>query len=221
MEPSAGLTTSKEAYVLFLPSVTHKEYLLGVRVLLFGYKYDHDTRDPSRDVVVMTTPQVPLGVEELLRSEGAIISRNDLITSIPSTLDVHGDQRYKDMYNKLHIWSLTQYERVLYTDADCLMTRSLKGIWDEPEARGVALASRTLTNSVLGDTYLDAGFLLARPDRKMFEELLLVRDFAGHLGDMEQVSRPHTTCCRSVWTLTLRRFSTSTSARMALIRGRL
>ncbi|KAI9634642.1 uncharacterized protein MKK02DRAFT_37521 [Dioszegia hungarica] len=119
---SAGLTTSKEAYVLFLPSVTHEEYLLGVRVLLFGYKYDHDTRDPSRDVVVMTTPQVPLEVEELLRSEGAIISRNDLITSIP----------------------------------------------------------------MLGDTYLDAGFLLVRPDRKKFEELLLVRDFAGLLGDMEQ-----------------------------------
>jgi alpha-N-acetylglucosamine transferase len=188
---AASLATSKEAYVLFLPSVGREDYVLSLRTLLYGYKYDHDTRDPSRDVVVLTTPQVPLEVEELLRDEGAIVSRHEVITSIPTPFDINGNHFYKDVYNKLFIWNMTQYERVLLSDSDFLMTRSLEGIWDEPESQAeTGLAARFMLHSGLGTEYLNSGLMIARPNRTMFEEILLVRDFLGPLQDTEQVSDP-------------------------------
>jgi hypothetical protein len=66
------------------------------------------------------------------------------------------------------------------------MARSLKHIWDEPEAWPASgLTARFMEVS---DDYLNAGFMLAVPNRTMFEELLAMRDFEIPVGDIEQVS---------------------------------
>lgn len=187
--------TSKEAYVMFLPSVDREEYVLSARVLLYGFKYDPDTRDPDRDVVIMTTPQVPAALEDQLREEGAMIARHDSITSIPNPWDIEGHDRWKDQYNKLLAWNMTQYERVLMLDTDMLMARSLKGIWDETFARpqsGIAgVVGSWHPEEQPYEKYINSGFVIAMPNRTMFEELLLVRDFAYQapgVNDIEQVS---------------------------------
>lgn len=184
-----SLATSKEAYVLSLPSVEREEYLLALRVLLYGYKYDHDTRDPSRDVIVMTTPHVPVEVEDQLRADGAIIFRHDLIPSITDPFDINSDHICRHCYNKLLVWNMTQYERVLLADSDFLMVRSLEGIWDEPESQAeTGLAARSVLHSDPGTDYLDSSFVIARPNRTMFEELLLVQGSPGPMQDIGQVS---------------------------------
>lgn len=179
---------SKEAYVLFLPSVQREEYLLGCRVLIYGYKHDPETRDLTRDLVVMTTPQVPLYIEDQLRSEGAIVIRHDLITSIPNPHDVNGTHPWKDQFNKLLIWNMTQYERVLYHDSDMLLVKSISDIWDQDFASPESGLTATYQGDEWDD-YLNGGWLLIRPNRTMFEELLLVRDWNSHwINDVEQVS---------------------------------
>lgn len=187
-------STSKEAYVLFLPSIDRPEYIQSIRILIYGYKYDAETRDETRDVVVMTTPQVPACIEDQLRNEGAIIIRNNLITSIPNPHSTSNSQHpWKDQYNKLLIWNLTQYDQVLYTDADMLMSRSMKEIWNDPGVRyskesGIGLAARFMRFSGQSDDYLNAGFLVVTPNRTMFEAILEVRGFENGMRDMEQVS---------------------------------
>ncbi|KAI9634638.1 nucleotide-diphospho-sugar transferase, partial [Dioszegia hungarica] len=179
--------TSKEAYVLSLPSVEREEYLLALRVLLYGYKYDHYTRDPSRDVIVMTTPHVPVEVEDQLRADGAIIFRHDLIPSITDPFDINSDHICRHCYNKLLVWNMIQYERVLLADSDFLMVRSLEGIWDEPESQAeTGLAARSVLHSDPGTDYLDSSFVIARPNRTMFEELLLVQGSPGPMQDIGQ-----------------------------------
>lgn len=173
--------------MLFLPSLQREEYLIALRVLLYGYKHDPETRDTDRDVVVLTTPQVTFEVEDLLRSEGAIISRHELITSIPNPHDLSGTHRWKDQFNKLLIWNMTQYERVLMTDSDMLMAKSMKGIWDDASAQ-IGSGPAANYQGEESDNYLNAGFMLVAPNRTIFEELLLVRDFPSGIGDIEQVS---------------------------------
>lgn len=179
-----------EAYVHFLPSIDRAEYITSLRTLMYGLQHDPDTRDTTRDIVVMTTPQVPTSVEDQLRSEGAIIYRHDLITSIPNPYDLDSDARWKDQYNKLLLWNLTQYERVHLIDADFLMLKSLEGIWeDSAVTSSTGIAARFMGRSGLDQNYFNSGFFVAYPNRTMFEELLLVRDFDVSMGDIEQVIR--------------------------------
>lgn len=130
---SLMVTSSKEAYVLFLPSVARIDYVDSIRLLLYGFKHDLNTRDTSnRDVIIISTSQVPLSVEDQLRGEGAIVIRDTrYTTSFPSHLDTQADQRLQRDIDIALLWNLTQYERVIWVDGESLMVRSIEGIWEE------------------------------------------------------------------------------------------
>jgi len=81
---------------------------------------------------------------------------------------------YRDMYTKLHAWTLP-CQRVAYLDYDGLPLRSLDGIFAAcGEAEFCAVRDRIMPSSVWGvfRTIFNAGVLVLRPSQAVFEEML-------------------------------------------------
>mmetsp|Transcript_17203 Transcript_17203/g.33160 ORF Transcript_17203/g.33160 Transcript_17203/m.33160 type:complete len:380 (+) Transcript_17203:3-1142(+) len=72
-------------------------------------------------------------------------------------------------WGKLQLWTLLEYELVLYLDADTLIVGSLNELFLEAVTAGPRLAfAAALTRSMAG---LNAGVFLLRPDAKMYEAM--------------------------------------------------
>ncbi|TID15566.1 Copper-transporting ATPase [Venturia nashicola] len=110
-------------------------YFTAVRVLSYQLLHQPETRtDLSIPFVVFVTPHVSAEKQAILADEGATVVTLELLE--PETNWVNpGEARFIDQFTKLRLFEQTQYEQILYLDADMLLTRSLDAIWNEPEAQ--------------------------------------------------------------------------------------
>lgn len=174
-------------------------YFTAVRVLGYQLLHQPETRtNLSIPFVVFVTPHVTAEKRAILADEGATVITLDLLE--PETNWVNpGEARFIDQFTKLRLFEQTQYEQILYLDADMLLTRSLDAIWDEPEAQRIfetlpgprswsklrlSETSPPCTYSIVGvsDTGgsehafpppagidMNGGFMLLRPSIPLFE----------------------------------------------------
>ncbi|WWC60416.1 uncharacterized protein I303_102988 [Kwoniella dejecticola CBS 10117] len=186
----------EEAYVTFLSSIADPNYLLSTRFLIYQLLHDPSTSDSSqsRDVVVLTTPEIQQDTIDLLELDGAMVKQVELLDGfdLPEKVNDH----WKDQYTKLNIFNMTEYTQILYMDNDVFLLKSLEDIWTSPspldESRplgGVGETSKALLkNSDLrleppmsvrteDKDYVNAGFMLIRPSTELFEELRRVKGY--------------------------------------------
>ncbi|KIR54046.1 hypothetical protein I315_03670 [Cryptococcus gattii Ru294] len=175
-EPNKPNGTPREAYVTFL-SNEDPYYFASARLLVFALQHDPLTADPSRPVIVLTTPSVPASYSRKLEAEGAIVIEKPLITSLPM---VQMNPRWKDVYTKLWIFNLTSYDRLVYYDADHLVLRPVDSIWEAenswPESGLAALGSGD-GGYVEDSDYFLAGFFIAIPKEEIMDGLLAEKDY--------------------------------------------
>lgn len=175
-EPNKPNGTPREAYVTFL-SNEDPYYFASARLLVFALQHDPLTADPSRPVIVLTTPSVPASYSRKLEAEGAIVIEKPPITSLPM---VQTNPRWKDVYTKLWIFNLTSYDRLVYYDADHLVLRPVDSIWEAenswPEGGLAALGSGD-GGYVEDSDYFLAGFFIAIPKGEIMEGLLAEKDY--------------------------------------------
>lgn len=140
-----GRNYSREAYVTLLTPADPHPWTLGqpdyyfeaCKVKLHRILRNATTRDPyNRPFVVLVTPGVPQKQIEILESHGAIIKHVDIIPAPAGTIrpeNVH--PRYKDQFTKMHIWNMSEYDRIAFFDADTLPIRPVHTIFDTPVAK--------------------------------------------------------------------------------------
>ncbi|WVQ93519.1 hypothetical protein IAU59_000593 [Kwoniella sp. CBS 9459] len=213
---------SREAYVTFLSSVADQNYLIATRLLIYQLLHDPLTSDrtASRDVVVLVTPSIDATVEQILREEGALVNRVDLLDGFPLPKEIEGDENHhwKDQYTKLHIFNMTSYDRVLYLDNDVLLLKSLAPIWTSPgselESSGLGgIGERKKEELVESDkrlesaskederSYLNAGFMMLRPGQERFDVLRHVRDYEPFYMEQALLNRYFDWDGEHPWTL--------------------
>ncbi|WWC68529.1 uncharacterized protein I206_102458 [Kwoniella pini CBS 10737] len=185
----------KEAYVTFLSSISDPNYLLSTRFLIYQLLNDPLTLDKSqsRDVVVITTPEINQETIKLLESDGAKIKKVNLLDGfdLPNEINDH----WKDQYTKLNIFNMTEYSKILYLDNDIFLLKSFEDIWEssllnhQSPLGGIGETSKTLLrnsdlrkeppSSILPKEkdYLNAGFMLIKPSIELFEELKQVKGY--------------------------------------------
>lgn len=139
---SNGRNYSREAYVTILTSADPHPWTLGLpdyyfeacKVKLHRLLRHPITRDPfNRPVVVLVTPDVLEEQIEILESHGAIIKRVDIIPPPVGSVDSENiNPGYKDQFTKLHVWNMTEYDRIAFFDADTLPIRPIHTIFDTP-----------------------------------------------------------------------------------------
>eukprot|EP00053_Salpingoeca_punica_P008151 m.73710 g.73710 ORF g.73710 m.73710 type:complete len:492 (+) comp14475_c0_seq1:307-1782(+) len=101
---------SRFAYVTihYEGTANDAQYILGIRVLLKSLK-------PLRyPFIVLVSHTVSQHTRDLLASEGAQIQQ---VVDVENPFG-HVLKRFQYTFNKLHLWNLTDYDRVIYFDAD-------------------------------------------------------------------------------------------------------
>ncbi|RXK38127.1 hypothetical protein M231_04588 [Tremella mesenterica] len=139
---------------------------------------------PRRDIVVLTSPNVPKHQIITLQDEGAIIiPSQDLEKGSIEDMPDH----WKHALTKLAVFNMTQYDRLLLLDGDIFLNLDLRGVWEDEHSwpkSGLAATGdggagfggwHEVPQSNEGD--FNSGFMIVRPNRTTFEELLKVEDY--------------------------------------------
>jgi len=122
---------SRYAYVTIHYEGTARddEYVVGVRTLIRSIKMS----GTLNDIIVLCSPNVREESKESFIREGAIIKQVENIAN-PYKDDParrrYYQHRFDGTLNKIHIWNLTDYERVLYLDADTIVIHNTDEIFN-------------------------------------------------------------------------------------------
>ncbi|KAI5848300.1 nucleotide-diphospho-sugar transferase [Tricharina praecox] len=71
--------------------------------------------------------------------------------------------------NKLHLWSWTEYEKILFIDADVVCKGSLAELWDMP---GEFAAAPDVWWNILTDNRFNSGVVVFRPSMETFNDMI-------------------------------------------------
>ncbi|KAL9625638.1 MAG: hypothetical protein Q9160_000351 [Pyrenula sp. 1 TL-2023] len=109
-------------------------YFTATRVLTYQLLHDPETRCyGSVEFIVLVTPNVSQKARQQLKADGAVVTE---ATQVPLRWWIKtGVTRWKDQFMKLCLLNMTQYDRILFIDADTLVKSRLDGIFDDLEVR--------------------------------------------------------------------------------------
>ncbi|KAI9591602.1 LPS:glycosyltransferase [Syncephalis fuscata] len=123
---SENKPTLRCAWVTLL---TRDNYLDGARVLCRSLQ---NTATPY-PLIVMYTDTLSESSIERLRLDGALLKRIDLITKDDLPLPTENEYLwayYRDIWTKLRVWQLTDYDRVCFLDSDMVVVRNMDEVFD-------------------------------------------------------------------------------------------
>lgn len=89
------------------------EYVLGIRVLL------QSLQPLQHPFIVLASSSVTQATRDLLTAEGATIRAVEDVENPFS----HGLARFAHTFNKLYLWNMTEFDRLIYLDADNIAVR--------------------------------------------------------------------------------------------------
>ncbi|KAF2642314.1 nucleotide-diphospho-sugar transferase [Massarina eburnea CBS 473.64] len=87
-------------------------------------------------VLAVCSESVSEEQKNLLRSEGVTVVE---VKDVPVNWWIYsGVSRWKEQFTKLRVFQMIEYKRILFIDADTLITRPLDAIFSEPEVTSLA-----------------------------------------------------------------------------------
>ena len=212
------LQTHKVAYATFLASSrsgktdeesaaiddTDDGYYLGTRVLAYQMMHSKSAgTNNSIPFLVVCTRDVSKRKRDRLKKDGATIV---LVEKLEKDWVKAGDARWVDVLTKLRLFQLVDYSKILFIDADTLVTAPLDGVFfDEstltqgtkgnPDAikEDEAELPRTYMFATHGDywgydhayppptdlTYLNCGFFIFTPSAQLFDYYMSLLQLPG------------------------------------------
>ncbi|QIX00923.1 hypothetical protein AMS68_006440 [Peltaster fructicola] len=172
-------------------------YFMATRVL--AYQLLHSNISTTADIpfLVLVTEAVTQEKQARLREDGATVIVVDKIDA-PAWMHA-ASGRWLEMLTKLHIFELTDYDKVCYMDSDILVVENLDGVFED-EATNPRMTTR---EHVVSDEpamppqyvlaahsdnyaydhpyppdqerdYLNAGFLVIQPSKELFDYYVVI-----------------------------------------------
>jgi len=180
-------------------------YLTSARMLNFQLKHGKNTRSRKEiPFLVIVTPDISAWKRKLLQREGATVIFAERLSLGDDWIEPMAE-RWKDVMMKLRLFELTDYDKILFLDADTYLLRPLDRIFRDPAARptktGSSEEETQPDEAPLPEKYLfatgpeilhtthpwpphpwprfNAGFFLFQPSKTLFKyytSLLTLRD---------------------------------------------
>jgi alpha-N-acetylglucosamine transferase len=188
--------------------LTQPNYLAGVRTLRASLERS-GTRHP---LVVLVTDGIDADTRQLLEDDGCQVRGVDSLRPGSDGPDHYANARFAEVWTKLAAWQLTEFDRVVFLDADMLVTQNMDELFSL-EIVGDAIAAchacRCNPNRIASypaswspencfysycrgadhtsepgvvDDYLNAGFLVLTPDKAVF------KDMAEKLAELDDLA---------------------------------
>ena len=155
-----------QAYATLL-TTDNADYLRGALVLGSSIR----SFDSTRDMVCLVTSAVPIEWRKALTVAGWTVAVVDTVaefwfgkTEECSHFDSDQAERWGHMATKLRLWQQRQYERILYLDADTVLTGDASDIFDTAESFA---AERGRFHS-----HFNAGVMMLSPSEATYRALL-------------------------------------------------
>ncbi|MBK0033288.1 glycosyltransferase family 8 protein [Erwinia sp. S43] len=178
--------------------LTQPGYLIGVRALAKSLQVS-GSRYP---LMVMVTGNIGAGVRATLEQDGCLVREVDPVSPDPTLENRYANARFAEVWTKLAAWTFTEFERLVFLDADMLVTQNMDEVFALPlSADHIAAchACRCNPNRIASypsdwtpencfyswckgeehveqpdkvDNYLNGGFLLLTPDKAVFDAMM-------------------------------------------------
>jgi len=168
-EPARWLVAPRKSDEAFATLLTtdNADYLRGALVLGSSIR----TFDSSRDMIAMVTDKVPAEWHASLTVAGWTVQVVPELEEFwwgrsaeCSHYAADQGERWGHMATKLRLWELTQYKRVLYLDADTVLTGPASPTFETVKTFGAEAPKY--------HSHFNAGVLLLSPSKTVFDELL-------------------------------------------------
>nr|OQO16745.1 hypothetical protein B0A51_16339 [Rachicladosporium sp. CCFEE 5018] len=137
--PSLATTKSKYAYATFLAGDAHQQeladinddnYFVAARILTYQILHAPETRSPAGiPFIVLVTKAVSEPKRHRLRLDGAIVIEAETIAK-PAWVEVE-TSTWQDVFDKLRLWELTQFDLITFLDGDTVLARPLDGVFND------------------------------------------------------------------------------------------
>lgn len=130
---ATGTAAAGRAWAALL---TQPSYLTGVRVLRASLAR---VGSPYPFVVVVT-PTISLEDRALLEADGCLVREVAPIRPPAGLRDSYANARFAEVWTKLAVWTLTEFERLVVLDADMLVVQNMDELMDLELAPGQVAA---------------------------------------------------------------------------------
>jgi alpha-N-acetylglucosamine transferase len=120
----------------FAALLTNPAYLTGVRVL----RASLERVGSPYPFVVAVTPSVEDADRALLEADGFLVREVAPVRPPAGLRDAYANARFAEVWSKLGVWGLTEFERLVVLDADMLAVRNLDELFDLELAPGQVAA---------------------------------------------------------------------------------
>ena len=139
--------------------VTSPSYVIGALVLGYSLR----KIGWSRETVVMVSPEIsPRDRERLALLWDRLVDIDHVPNPVPTRNLVLAS--FSHCYTKLRMWELTEYDRVIYLDADTVVLGSLDELINAPEFAAAPC--------VTAPDQLCAAVMVIKPSKEMFADLV-------------------------------------------------
>lgn len=158
---------TEEAYVTL---VATDSYAAGALVLC------HKLRElgSKKDVVCLVTPNISTQVIDIL-SKICIVKSVDILKSTNiDNLQLLGRPELDITFTKIQLWTLTNYKKLVFLDADTYPTRNIDSLFSWPSLSAAPDAG--------WPDCFNSGVFVTEPSEKVFKELL---DLASEKGSFD------------------------------------
>ena len=176
---------SRHAWVTL---VTNADYALGAKALARSIRLTGS----EADIVVLHTGAVEAAALAPLSAFGARLVRTELLptsdvfNAAHAKKTLHGAAPFTkgekppfhtplDNFAKLRLWQLTEYDSVVFIDADALVLRNCDRLFDYPEF----CAAPNVYESLADFHRMNSGVFTARPSEDTFRAMLAALDVPG------------------------------------------
>jgi alpha-N-acetylglucosamine transferase len=135
------MTKSKYAFATLLASDAarpddqgnlHDDYFIATRILAYQILHAPQTRSKDIPFIVLTTKGVSEAKRERLRRDGAIVLTVDSVEK-PGWVK-GGASNWEQVFDKLRLWEMAQFDRICFLDGDTVLNRPLDGVFLDPAA---------------------------------------------------------------------------------------
>jgi len=147
----------KNSYVSIL---TTDSYLFGALTL---WKSLQDTK-PKYPFHLLVTPNLSAETKTLIEKSGIKTIKIDPIKN--PILNDPKDRRYYN-YSKLNMWSLTQFDKIVYLDADMIVMHNIDELFEKPN-----MSSTNAGGELHKDwKQLNSGLIVLEPSQSIFNDM--------------------------------------------------
>ncbi|QHM73804.1 glycosyltransferase family 8 protein [Mixta intestinalis] len=127
------MNASRCAWVTLL---TQPGYVPGVEALYRSLQQSGS----AWPLEVMVTPNIVTSVRERLQAQGCRVREVMAIGPASELAHRYANARFADVWSKLAVWTMTEYARVAFLDADMLVVKNMDEVFELPLQEGFIAA---------------------------------------------------------------------------------